>query len=99
MLIRIVDMHFEAGKRDEFLSVFESSKHKIAAFPGCVHLELLNDQLDPNRFFTYSIWDHESSLENYRNSNLFKETWAATKILFDRKASATSLSRLFISEH
>lgn len=99
MLIRIVEMHFAEEKRDEFLKVFESSCDKIAAFPGCMHLELLNDHADPNRFFTYSFWDKESSLENYRNSELFKKTWASTKVLFDRPASATSMNRLFVSGH
>ncbi len=97
MLIRIVDMKFKEGERDAFLTVFNSSKAAIAAFEGCLHLELLNDHADPNRFFTYSHWESEKSLENYRHSELFKNTWNKTKILFERKASASSFHRIFHS--
>ena len=46
--------------------------------------------------FTYSIWDNEEALNNYRHSELFKNTWAKTKILFDGKPEAWStISRGF----
>ena len=36
-------------------------------------------------FFTLSIWEHPQALENYRNSELFKDTWSKTKALFDEQ--------------
>ncbi|MEX1189458.1 MAG: antibiotic biosynthesis monooxygenase family protein [Bacteroidia bacterium] len=90
-------MKFLPGKREDFLEVFESSKAAIASFEGCLHLELLNDKSDSNRFFTYSHWESEKHLEDYRNSELFKNTWSKTKILFERRASASSFDALFSS--
>ena len=90
-------MKFKEESRHEFLEVFNSSKANIAAFDGCLHLELLNDKSDPNRFLTYSHWKSAEYLEKYRSSELFKNTWRKTKILFERKAIASSFERVFES--
>ena len=37
-------------------------------------------------FFTYSRWENDSDLENYRTSYLFKNIWATTKPMFRSKA-------------
>lgn len=81
----------------EFLQVFDEVKLKIAAFPGCQHLELVQG-LEPNIFFTISRWSEESDLEKYRHSDLFKATWKKTKALFRARAQAWSSHSLFVSE-
>ena len=86
-------MSFEPTKVDEFLKVFHASKEKIRNFPGCNHLELLNDINSPNIFFTYSFWDKPDSLENYRNSELFQGVWGKTKVLFNDKPQAWSVEQ------
>ena len=70
MLIRIVKMTFRPEKINEFLEIFESSKEKIRAFEGCHHLELLRDINSPDIFLTYSHWESEEDLNNYRKSEL-----------------------------
>ena len=57
-------------------------------------MELYQDKTNPNVFFTYSYWDNESDLENYRNSDLFKGVWAKTKPLFNAKPEAWSVDKL-----
>lgn len=94
MFTRIVKMEFIAEEIPAFLSNFELIKHKIRNFPGCNFLELYNDKHDATVFFTYSKWQHESDLENYRNSELFKEVWATTKPMFRSKAQAWSVNTL-----
>jgi heme oxygenase (mycobilin-producing) len=88
MITRLVKMTFEPEKSKDFRLLFEQIKFKIAGFEGCHHLQLLNDKHLPNVFFTYSIWKDEIALENYRNSDLFAETWKKTKSLFAEKAQA-----------
>lgn len=90
MLIRFVRMTFKENEVKNFLSIFEASKYKIRAFPGCNHLELQQDYHKPNIFSTYSYWDDDIALDNYRSSKLFKEVWAKTKILFADKPIAFS---------
>ena len=85
---RWVKMHFQKNRVDEFLLVFESSKEKIRARSGCLSLQLIQDPDSPNILCTSSIWDSEESLNDYRNSALFKETWSKTKPLFQEKANA-----------
>ncbi len=87
-------MSFEPSKIDEFLSNFDANKNNIRNFEGCNFLELYRDQNNTNIFFTYSYWNSETSLENYRQSNLFKSVWAKTKPLFNGKPEAWSVDKL-----
>ncbi len=90
MINRIVRLSFEPDKVEEFFTVFENSKNQIANFPGCRGLTLLQDANHSNVFYTYSLWQAETDLENYRHSKLFETTWAATKKLFNAKPMAFS---------
>ena len=94
MIVRIVQMTFRKEEIQNFLSLFNSRKEQIRNFPGCSHLELWNDAHKPNVFFTYSIWENESKLDHYRFSELFKDTWAKTKALFEDKPLAFSLHKV-----
>ncbi len=94
MFTRIVKMEFEEENISSFLSNFETVKEKIRSFPGCTFLELYQDKNDSTIFFTYSRWENESDLENYRNSDLFKNVWATTKPMFRSKAQAWSVDTL-----
>lgn len=91
MIIRIVKMTFKPDKVADFLSVFNASKELIRNFEGCTHLQLMKDSNHDNIFFTYSHWQTEAHLNQYRQSALFLNTWAKTKILFDAKPEAWSL--------
>ena len=95
MIVRLVKMQFQSDKVDEFKNLFEERKEKIRSFPGCKYLELLQglDAKD-SVFYTYSYWETEQDLENYRYSDLFKDTWALTKSMFAQKAEAISLHKL-----
>lgn len=98
MIARVVKMHFREEEVDSFKELFEEIKFKIRAFPGVLHLECLQDISNPCIFFTYSHWESERDLENYRHSELFKSTWAKTKVLFEEKAEAWSTQTIFRSE-
>ena len=87
-------MTFREEEVDTFLSVFNSAKEKIRAYPGCLHLELWRDKAAPNAYLTYSHWTGEAALENYRHSSLFKETWAKTKPLFSAPPKAFSSEKI-----
>lgn len=92
MIKRIVKMTFREDAVETFLNeVFEHSKDRIRAFPGCQHMELLRQKNKPNVLFTLSFWDDEAALEAYRQSELFQNTWAKTKVLFAEKAEAWSV--------
>lgn len=84
-------MEFKKENIPAFLANFETVKEKIRNFPGCTFLELYKDRNNETIFFTYSRWKQEADLENYRNSQLFKEVWSITKPLFKEKAQAWSV--------
>ncbi|GLB52447.1 antibiotic biosynthesis monooxygenase [Neptunitalea chrysea] len=94
MFIRIVKLTFQPEKVEEFKAMFEAKKELIRNFEGCEFLELYQDKNEPHIFFTYSYWQDEADLENYRNSDLFKEVWKTTKAWFGNKAEAWSVDKL-----
>ena len=87
-------MEFAEENISSFLDNFETVKEKIRNFPGCLFLELYRDNNDETIFFTYSKWQDDIDLENYRNSQLFKEVWATTKAMFRSKAQAWSVDTI-----
>ena len=93
MLIRIVRMTFRPEERTAFLQLFDRNKKKIRHFPGCTHLELLEDFNDKNVLTTYSYWKSEADLNNYRQSELFAGVWQNTKTKFAAKPIAFSLKK------
>ena len=92
MIKRIVKLGFKPNHIEDFKTIFKNSKLKIRGFEGCQYLELWQSKDDPSVFFTYSFWDNEEALNNYRHSAFFKEVWAKTKILFNQKPEAWSVN-------
>jgi heme-degrading monooxygenase HmoA len=94
MFVRIVKMSFSEEHIADFLDNFENNKHNIRNFRGCKLLELYRDKKDPNIFFTYSYWETEYDLEQYRQSDLFKSIWSKTKVFFNKKPEAWSIDKV-----
>jgi len=93
MIIRIVKLSFKPEFVEDFIQIFKDSESLIKNFEGCQHVELLNDINQRNIFFTYSYWRSENDLNQYRQSDLFNNVWAKTKILFNDKPEAWSVDR------
>lgn len=91
MLIRVVKMQFDPDFITDFKILFKTVNEKIANFEGCKGVKLLQHETELNLFFTISNWENPKYLENYRNSDLFKTTWAKVKPNFIVKAEAWSL--------
>lgn len=94
MLIRIVKLTFKEDKITDFIENFNENKHKIRSFDGNLKLELYQDKTTPCIFFTYSYWQSETHLENYRQSEVFKKIWTYTKTLFNDKPEAWSVNKI-----
>lgn len=95
MIKRIVRLTFRPEAVEAFRTeVFEPSKERIRAFPGCRHMELLQQSGQPNVLFTLSIWESAAALEAYRESELFRSTWARTKVGFAEKPEAWTVEVL-----
>lgn len=87
-------MKFQPNKVEEFKRIFESNWERIKNFDGCEHVELVQVESEPEIFFTYSHWQSEQHLNNYRNSKLFESVWGATKKLFNDKPQAWTVKEL-----
>lgn len=94
MLKRIVKLSIQRNKRTEFIDLFHENQHQISSFKGCISVELVQDVNANNIFFTYSLWENENALNNYRKSTLFKGIWSETKTFFSDKPEAWSLKSI-----
>lgn len=91
MITRIVKLEFQETRIEDFLIFFDEIKHKVNTFPGCIGMQLLRDVNHPNVVMTYSHWESEQDLENYRISATFGEIWPLIKPWFKEKPQAWSL--------
>lgn len=82
MLLRTVRMTFRPDALPAFFEMFEATRDRIAAQPGCRALALWADPRFPNILTTVSEWDSAEALDAYRASELFTATWARTKAWF-----------------
>lgn len=94
MFVRIVKLSFHPENIPAFLENFEVMKEQIRNAPGNRFLELYRDKNNTDIFFTYSYWESEDDLENYRKSELFNKVWTFTKKLFNDKPEAWSVDKL-----
>ncbi len=76
----------------KFPAFFIKIQPKIQKFPGCKSVILQQDIHSKTTYFTISIWNSEDDLNNYRDSELFIETWKIVKPNFTEKATAWSTS-------
>lgn len=91
MIVRLVKLTLQSDNVHAFMELFHEVRDTIAGFDGCHRVELLQDLEQPYVFFTYSIWENEHYLNQYRFSEFFKRTWLRTKPLFAAKAEAWSV--------
>lgn len=94
MFIRIVKLTLKRENIASFEQIFEETKNFIRNFDGCLFLELYQDRKHPNIFFTYSKWEKEENLDDYRKSEFFRNVWGKTKLLFEEKPEAWSVNRI-----
>ncbi|MFN5417991.1 MAG: putative quinol monooxygenase, partial [Flavobacteriia bacterium] len=88
MITRIVKLHFQEDKIQDFLTFFEGIKWKVAKQEDCFGMKLLQDKNHPEIVFTYSKWKDEKALNTYRDSELFGQVWPTIKPWFKEKAEA-----------
>ena len=95
LLLRIVQLTFEAEHVASFQALFEETAPKVRRFSGCQHLELWQDVQNPSHFATYSWWESEDALNAYRDSPFFQGTWARIKPWFAAAPRAVSYQTVY----
>ncbi|MFT6815405.1 MAG: heme-degrading monooxygenase HmoA [Sphingobacteriales bacterium] len=94
MIKRVVKLEIKDSSRAEFEGIVAKYKPFIEKSKGCSKLDILQDVNNPTIYFTYSYWNTEEDLDEYRHGSLFKEVWALFKPHFNAKAEAWSLNQI-----
>jgi heme-degrading monooxygenase HmoA len=90
MIVRIVQLEIQPEFTQKFFSLYSSHKEMIKGNQGCISLQLLQSDENPNQLATLSHWESEEDLNHYRNSEFFRTLWSNVKPLFAEKAKAFS---------
>jgi quinol monooxygenase YgiN len=90
MLIRVVQLDIQEDKTSLFLELYAGHQQTISQNKGCLQLQLLQEDANPNKVATLSHWESEKDLNAYRNSEFFKSLWTKVKPLFASPAKAYS---------
>jgi quinol monooxygenase YgiN len=85
-----VKLQFRETEIATFIRIFNENKLNVSNFNGCLGMRLLNDLQNPSIFYTYSQWESEDALNNYRKSTIFNTVWISIKPLFELPAEACS---------
>lgn len=90
-IARWVHLTFREDTIAQFWEIFGRYQEAIRYFPGCLHLAIWVEKQNPLHVYTYSVWESQDALENYRRSMLFREVWGKVKPLFGAPACAHTL--------
>lgn len=92
MITRIVKLQIASDSCDEWEALFQKVKPLIESVPGCHQVILLKSS--NGIYFTYSQWDSEQALEDYRSSAFFGEVWPKIKALCNGPAQAWTTTQV-----
>jgi autoinducer 2-degrading protein len=95
MVTRIVKLTFKESHIEEFLEFFETIKHKVNEYPGCMGMQLMQQKDNKLVVFTYSQWEKEEDLNSYRDSGTFGNVWPNIKPWFDARPEAWTSEIVF----
>lgn len=91
MIIRLVKLTFVPSFIDDFYRIYREKEPRIGTWPGCCGVKLLQDKDNPAVYYTWSLWESEQQLNDYRHSAFFQETWAVVKKHFAAAPEARNL--------
>lgn len=93
MITRIVllPINPQSLQGEAFIDLFEKYKAHIAGSKGCCGVKMLRSE---EHFLTYSRWESEAHLNDYRKSAVFGEVWPQTKALFSGQPKAWTCEEL-----
>lgn len=92
MITRVVRLTFQPQYTETFIEIMLQHHQLIRNFQGCYDLNSYQDTKEPNVFFTISVWQDESYLNDYRHSEFFQTLWGKLKPMFAEKALAHSMT-------
>ncbi len=98
MITRIVELQIQAEQIGAAKKLLEDVAPKVRNMPGCRRLEIMFDIHRKGRVTTYSYWESETNLNEYRDSDVFLVFWKAIKPMFSEKARAWSSEHFIVLE-
>ncbi len=96
MITRIVELQIQAHQIDVAKQLLKEVAPKVRSMPGCSRLEIMFGIHKKARVTTYSYWDSEKDLNDYRDSEVFQKFWKSIKPMFSEKARAWSSEHFIV---
>ncbi len=90
MIVRIVHMFFRPHALEQLMPLIHRQLRNVMSHPGCLAVKLFRDTSDPDHLCTFSIWEDQEALDDYRQSDHFIEVWSTLKSHFAKPPQAYS---------
>ena len=72
MIAVIFEAFPSKGKWDEYLRVAAGLKPELARINGFISIERFQSIIDPNKVLSLSFWQDETSIQQWRNTELHR---------------------------
>ncbi len=95
MILRVVKLKVDPRKMEAFQLFMENLHDEKLRLNGCLHFDFFNERQNPNIFYSYTIWEHEKFLKQYKKTDLFKEVVQTLRELCIDEPQAWTIQNVF----
>lgn len=95
MILRVVKMNVDEEKRDAFELFMKNLREEKLKLAGCLHFDYFHEKNNKNIFYSYTIWESEKYLKQYKKTDLFIEVVSTLKKLCTEEPKAWTIENVF----
>lgn len=95
MILRIVKIKIDEVKIDTFKLFMKNLRNEKLRLKGCLHFDYFHEKKNKNIYYTYTIWENEKHLNQYKKSELFKKVISTLNSLSIEEPRAWTIEDAF----
>ncbi len=95
MILRVVKMKVDLRKIDAFKLFMDNLHDEKLRLAGCLHFDYFNERQNPSIYYSYTIWEHEKYLKQYKKTEFSKEVLQTLRDLCVEEPQAWTIQNVF----
>jgi quinol monooxygenase YgiN len=90
VIVLVMQVHVKPSRRDEFLSLIDDvATCSERDEPGCLRFDVLQDDIDPDKFIFYDVYSDEVAKAAHRETAHYARWVEGTRDMFDQPTIAS----------
>ena len=98
MLAVFVTIQLKPGFKDQFIEAMADAHGSAAVEPGCFRFDILQHNMDPNRFHLYQVFADQAAREAHRQTPDYLKRLEAVSAWLGGDIQRTECTTIFPSE-